>query len=168
MLYKLNYNSLKNITGFTTIELVVVIILIGIISATVIPKMQSTGGYEEIIYQDETVTKLRSIQLRAMQDTSGSQCGSVSINSILITSNKLGIPDDGCTSFVDNNLNSTTIVKIIEDGVSFQYAGGSTLFSFDHLGRPVDCASPCQISIIGEEQTLIVAINGQGYIYAVN
>ncbi|MBA6348454.1 MULTISPECIES: hypothetical protein [unclassified Colwellia] len=163
MLYKLNYNNFKNITGFTTIELVVVIILIGIISATVIPKMQSTGGYEEIIYQDETVTKLRSIQLRAMQDTSVSGC-----HDVLVTSDKLGIPDVSCTTFVDNNVNSTTIVKIIEDGVSFQYAGGSTLFSFDHLGRPVDCVSPCQISIVGKEQTLIVAINDQGYIYAVN
>jgi len=149
--------------GFTTIELIVVIILIGILAATIIPKMQSTGGYEEIVYQDETVTKLRSIQLRAMQDTSGNQC-----QSVLITSDKLGLPDNNCTSFVNNNINSTTIVKIIDHDVNFQYAGGSTLFSFDHLGRPVNCSSPCQISIVGQEQTLIVAINDQGYIYATN
>jgi len=149
--------------GFTTIELIVVIILIGILAATIIPKMQSTGGYEEIVYQDETVTKLRSIQLRAMQDTSSNQC-----QSVLITSDKLGLPDNNCTSFVNNNINSTTIVKIIDHDVNFQYAGGSTLFSFDHLGRPVNCSSPCQISIVGQEQTLIVAINDQGYIYATN
>jgi MSHA pilin protein MshC len=150
--------------GFTTIELIVVIILIGILAATIIPKMQSTGGYEEIVYQDETVTKLRTIQLRAMQNTSGSQC-----QSVLITSDKLGIPDNNCTSFVNNNnISSTTIVKIIDHDVNFQYAGGSTLFSFDHLGRPVNCFSPCQISIVGQEQTLIVAINDQGYIYAAN
>jgi MSHA pilin protein MshC len=154
--------------GFTTIELVVVIILIGILAATVIPKMQSTGGYEEIIYQDETVTKLRSIQLRAMQNTSGSLCDSYSINSVLVTNDKLGIPDDSCTSFADNDLNSTTIVKIIEQDVEFEYAGGDTLFSFDRLGRPVDCFDPCEISIVGKEQTLIVAINDQGYIYAKN
>lgn len=149
--------------GFTTIELVVVIIIIGILAATIIPKMQSSGGYEEIIYQDETVTKLRSIQLRAMQNTSGSQC-----NSVLVTTDKLGIPDDNCTTFVDNNLISTTIVKIIDHDVEFEYAGGTTLFSFDHLGRPVDCESPCEISIVGKEQTLIVAINDQGYIHAKN
>jgi len=158
-----NLETLQKQKGFTTIELVVVIILIGILAATVIPKMQSTGGYEEIIYQDETVTKLRSIQLRAMQNTSGSQC-----HDVLVTSDKLGIPDDSCTTFVDNNLNSTTIVKIIDHEVEFEYAGGSTLFSFDHLGRPVDCSSPCEISIVGIEQTLIVAINDQGYIYAAN
>jgi len=163
MVYKLNNNNFKNITGFTTIELIVVIIIIGILSVTIIPKMQSKGGYEEITYQDETVTKLRSIQLRTMQDTSGSQC-----HSVLITSDKLGIPDNSCTSFVNNNVSSTTIVKIIDDDVNFQYAGGSTLLSFDYLGRPVNCASPCQISIVGQEQTLIVAINDQGYIYAVN
>jgi len=160
--------KISSIKGFTTIELVVVIILIGIIAATVIPKMQSSGGYEEIIYQDETVTKLRSIQLRAMQNTSGSLCDSYPINSVLVTDDKLGIPDDDCTTFAENNLNSTTIVKIIDHDVEFEYAGGDTLFYFDHLGRPVDCSSPCEISIVGKEQTLIVAINDQGYIYAAN
>jgi MSHA pilin protein MshC len=160
----LNINKfINNQKGFTTIELIVVLIIIGILAATLIPKMQSSSGYQEIAYQDESVTKLRSIQLRAMQDTSGSQCLNV-----LVTGSKLGVPDNSCTSFVENNINSTTIVKIIDDNVSFSYAGGSTLFSFDHLGRPVNCASPCQISIIGQEQTLIVAINEQGYIYAAN
>jgi MSHA pilin protein MshC len=163
-----NHFALSSQEGFTTIELIVVIIIIGILAITIIPKMQSTGGYEEITYQDETVTKLRGIQLRAMQNTSGSQCNSVSINSVLITNSKLGIPDDGCTSFLNNDLNSTTIVKIIDHDVYFQYAGGSTPFSFDDLGRPVNCSSPCQISIVGQEQTLIVAINDQGYIYAAN
>jgi MSHA pilin protein MshC len=149
--------------GFTTIELIVVIIIIGILATTLIPKIQSSGGYQEITYQDESVTKLRSIQLRAMQDTSGSQCLNV-----LVTASKLGVPDNSCTSFVDNNINSTTIVKIIDDSVSFLYSGGTTSFSFDHLGRPVNCASPCQISIVGQEQTLIVAINAEGYIYAAN
>ena len=161
-------STVSNQDGFTTIELVVVIIIVGILAATIIPKMQSTGGYEEIIYQDETVAKLRSIQLRAMQNTSGSLCDSYSINSVLVTDDKLGIPDDGCTSFADNTLNSTTIVKIIDHEVKFKYAGGSTLFSFDLLGRPDNCVSPCEISIVGKEQTLIVAINDQGYIYAKN
>jgi MSHA pilin protein MshC len=125
--------------------------------------MQSSGGYEVIIYQDETVNKLRSIQLRAIQNTSGSEC-----HDVLVTGDKLGIPDDSCTTFVDNDSNSTTIVKIIDQEVEFEYAGGSTAFTFDHLGRPVDCSSPCEISIVGKEQTLIVAINDQGYIYAAN
>lgn len=149
--------------AFTTIELIVVIIILGILAATVIPKLQSTSGYEEITYQNEVVSKLRGIQLRAMQNTSGNQC-----QKVLVTLDKLGIPDNNCTSFSSDEELSNTIVKITSNAVYFQYAGGSTPFSFDDLGRPVACNSPCQIEVVGEEQTLIVAINDQGYIYAAN
>jgi MSHA pilin protein MshC len=165
MLNKVCLKSVKKINairGFTIIELVVVIILIGILAATVIPKMQSTGGYEEIIYQDETVTKLRSIQLRAMQDTSVSQCLLV-----YVTKEKLGIPDDSCTlpnlSFTSSSLQSNVIVKITEPEVSFDDQDGGYSFSFDQMGRPDEART---IILNGSEQTLTISINAEGYISA--
>jgi len=147
-------------TGFTLIELVIVIIMIGILATTVIPKMFTSSGYEEVGYQAETVAKLRAIQLRAMQDTSSTQCLLV-----YVTEKKLGIPDDNCgtPSFSSSNEQNNSIVKINEAQVSFDDQSGGYSFLFDQMGRPDQART---ISIIGSEQTLTITIEAEGYIHA--
>jgi len=151
---------IKKQVGFTLLELIVVIIMIGILATNIIPKMFDSNGFEEIGYQAETVSKLRAIQLRAMQDTSGTQCLLV-----YITEKKLGIPDDNCTppSFISNNDQSNTVVKITEQHLSFDDKSGGYSFSFDQMGRPDQSRI---ISIVGGEQTLSITIEAEGYIHA--
>jgi len=152
--------KLINNKGFTLVELIVVIIMIGILASTIIPKIFDSSGYEEIGYQAETVAKLRAIQLRAMQDTSSTQCLLV-----YVTEKKLGIPDGTCTppSFSSNVEQNTTIVKISEQQVSFDDQGSGYSFSFDQMGRPDQART---IVINGSEQTLTISINAEGYINA--
>jgi len=155
------HNFVKEQSGFTLIELVVVIIMIGILATTVIPKMFSSSGFEEIGYQAETIAKLRAIQLRAMQDTSANQCLLV-----YVTDKKLGIPDGNCNtpSFSSSILQSNTIVKISDqEEVIFDVSAGEYSFSFDQMGKP-DIART--IIIIGNEQNLTISINTEGYISA--
>jgi len=153
-------NELRSSMGFTIIELVVVIIIVGILAVTVIPKMFSSSGYEEIGYQAETVAKLRAIQLRSMQDTSATQCLLV-----YVTEKTLGIPDGDCStpSFSSNSEQSSTIVKISEQQISFDDQGGGYSFSFDQMGRPDQARN---ITINGSEQSLTININVEGYISA--
>lgn len=152
--------KLSSYSGFTLIELVVVMIMIGILAVTVIPKMFTSSGYEEIGYQVETVAKLRAIQLRAMQDTSATQCLLV-----YVTEKKLGIPDDNCSppSFTSSLDQNNTIVKISEQSLSFDDQSGGYSFSFDQMGRPDQART---INIEGGEQTLTITINVEGYISA--
>jgi MSHA pilin protein MshC len=153
-------NKLSSNKGFTLIELIVVIIMIGILAATIIPKMFDASGYEEIGYQAEAVAKLRAIQLRAMQDTSTTQCLLV-----YVTEKKLGIPDGTCTppSFSSKVEQNNTIVKISEQQVSFDDQGSGYSFSFDQMGRPDQART---IVINGGEQSLTISINAEGYINA--
>jgi MSHA pilin protein MshC len=149
-------------TGFTLIELILVIIMVGILSVSVIPKMFTSSGYEEIGYQAETIAKLRAIQLRSMQDTSATQCLLV-----YVTEKKLGIPDDSCSlsspSFSSSDIQNNTIVKISEQQVSFDDQGGGYSFSFDKMGRPDQART---IIIEGSEKSLVININAEGYINA--
>jgi len=141
-----------------------VIIMIGILSVTVIPKMFTSSGFEEIGYQAELVTKLRAIQLRAMQDTSKIGC-----QLVYVTEKRAGIPDGSCAianpSFSTSALQNNSIVKISESSVSFDVSSGNYSFEFDLMGRPKPNVKQT-LSLIGAEQTLTVTIEVEGYIHA--
>lgn len=152
------------IIGFTTIELVVTLIILGILSATIIPKFFTSNGFEEFTYRNEVITKLRSIQLRAMQQTNSSECHIVLVNQF-----KLGIPDD-CDitpSFSNSWVAGTTGVLIdSKNGAKFNVNGGNYFFTFDYMGRAEGCNDPCLIIIDGGETPLTVKIESEGYIHA--
>ncbi|MCG6199694.1 type II secretion system protein [Psychromonas antarctica] len=52
--------------GFTFIELVIVIIVLGILSVTVIPKLTSKSGFEDYTVRDQLIARLRLVQLQGM------------------------------------------------------------------------------------------------------
>jgi MSHA pilin protein MshC len=151
--------------GFTMIELIVVIIMIAIMAVTVIPKFFTSTGFQEYTYQAEVITKLRSIQLRAMQQTnSNNQC-----HTVLVTKSALGIPEP-CDSTlpdgwqgenIETDESGTTNVEIDPNHkVAFSPIGFS--FTFDGMGRP--SCSPCLITVIGDS-TLKITIESEGYIH---
>ena len=153
--------------GFTLIELTLIIIMLGILAVVVIPKQLTSSGFEEYTYQDEMVSKLRAIQLRAMQQTANSVC-----QTIKLTSSSLGLlattPNAStCESGFAGD--TTTVIIDSAHNVSFSNDEILTNFSFSPLGRPIGCitTSPCEIvfSLVGEN-TLQVKVNSEGYVYA--
>lgn len=153
--------KLKKAPGFTLIELIIVIIILGILSATLAPKFFSSKGFSEFAYRTDVMAKLRLIQTKAMQQTNSTYC-----HRVLITSTKLGAPDD-----CDDSPNFTGAWQASATGLVVDAGDNITLssnitgnsFTFDNLGRP-SCA-PCTITIIGE-QSVSVQIEAEGYIHA--
>ncbi|MFT5635938.1 MAG: MSHA pilin protein MshC [Cognaticolwellia sp.] len=148
--------------GFTLIELIVVIIIIGIISVTVAPKFFSSQGFSEYAYRSDVIAKLRLIQTKAMQQTNSSFC-----HTVLVTATKLGEPDN-CTitpSFSPTWQDSATKLQVdSNDNITLSTNFTDNSFSFDSMGRP-SCTAPCIITISGE-QSISVQIEAEGYIHA--
>ncbi|TWX72711.1 prepilin-type N-terminal cleavage/methylation domain-containing protein [Colwellia sp. C1TZA3] len=151
--------------GFTLIELIIVIIILGILSVTVAPKFFTAKGFSEYGYRSDVIAKLRLIQTKAMQQTQSSYC-----HRVLVTATKLGTPDDDeCAvspNFGEPWVDSVTRVKVNnQDNITFSTSNMTDdYFSFDSMGRP-SCAAPCIITINGE-QSLSVQIEAEGYIHA--
>ncbi|GAW94420.1 MULTISPECIES: prepilin-type N-terminal cleavage/methylation domain-containing protein [Colwellia] len=157
--------------GFTLIELIVVIILISIMAVTVLPKFFTSNGFEEFTYRDELITKLRAIQLRAMQQTTDDICKNIQVE--IAPSAIIGLqatdPDTNlCTTGYAGD--TTTVTVDAKHSVSFTLSEGLTSFSFSSLGKPIGCTpvNSCgmTITITGENSPKIL-INSEGYIYAI-
>ena len=167
--------------GFTLIELIITIILIGILATTVAPKFFSSEGYQAYTYRADIINKLRAIQLRAMQQTSGTHC-----HQVLIKTKQIGLPDKNCTvdpetsDFSSNWKTGTTGVKV-EGGHDVTFSGDQSRIIFNSLGQPIiftalgQAKRGCQINATGSTgclitingaEALIIKIEYEGYIHA--
>ena len=192
---KLGVKSPRLSRGFTLIELIIVIIILGILSATVLPKFFGSNGFSEYAYRSDAIAKLRLIQTKAMQQTTirattdpKALCSRI----VLVTADKLGAPDDCDISanFAITSLSFSTAAAAnseekrrattvsIDDNdkstVSFSTNATNSNFVFDSMGRPFTLneanfptisCSPCTITITGDE-AVVIQIEQEGYIHA--
>jgi len=160
-------SDIASCRGFTLIELVVTILILGIITATVAPKFFDAKGSEEIAIQNQVVSVLRTIQLRRMQQTDQRDCFDIRVTSKKLTllATDSGNPPD-CD--ISSDAGHPTTVEIEDNSpVTFQVGLGGYTFTFDNMGRPSSgCGAPCEIVILGQS-TRKVQINTQGFIESV-
>jgi len=52
--------------GFTLVELVIVIIVLGVLSAVAIPRFVSRSSFEDYTVRDQLIARLRLVQLQGM------------------------------------------------------------------------------------------------------
>jgi MSHA pilin protein MshC len=136
--------------GFTLVELVMVIVLLGVLSVYAVPRMINTGDFFARGFHDQSMAYLRYAQKTAIAQRR-TVCVTLSANAISLriagaagsntcADNLMG--PDGSLDPIDN-----TPKLMARDGVSmFQVgAGGASVpplsFNFDALGQPVDNSS---------------------------
>ncbi|SQD79682.1 type II secretion system protein [Moritella yayanosii] len=166
-------------SGFTLIELVIVIILLGILAATAIPKFIGNNGFETQTYRDQLLQLLKTVQQQAMScdDDCRKNNGEprtanpYACNRVVIITERFGIPTN-CgtrlpTNFPANQL-GMSVTEANSANVNFSVSGtaniSTTTLEFDSWGIVKNCTLGCDISIIGD-QTLTIRIESQGYIH---
>ncbi|MBC5849377.1 pilus assembly FimT family protein [Vibrio metschnikovii] len=156
--------SPRRTLGFTLVELIVVILLLGILSAYAASRYSGTSSVAALTTQQEILASLRLTQNRAMQRTGF-------CNRWLATANQAGqispqAVAGSCSSIfaaVDNDISRVEALS----GVTLSLSTPNGYLDFDSLGRAAQCtALPCTITISSAHDQRQVCINTEGYIYA--
>ncbi|MFA0348417.1 prepilin-type N-terminal cleavage/methylation domain-containing protein [Vibrio sp. 10N.222.55.C6] len=156
--------------GFTLVELIVVIILIGIVSLFASSRYVSSSSFSTYLVQSEVLASLRLVQNRAMNragycnrwllNPSQTQAIQVSPSSTEDICSEAFPSDVTDSSFVDGTQNKVAFKLQTDTNVSY--------LDFDRLGRSQQClVSNCQLEISStvNDDSISVCINTEGYIY---
>ncbi|MFS1907329.1 Tfp pilus assembly protein FimT/FimU [Vibrio lentus] len=154
--------------GFTLVELIVVILLLAIISATAISRFGGRQVYELYALQEQVSSVVRQVQLNRMQSNIDmSMSGAESLR--LVAANNCIGSQSAC-----DNTSETRSDVIASDDYSFSSVPTSSYSSpieFNLLGNPEYTASSgVQITISSNNSPdrAWVCINSQGFVYPSN
>jgi len=158
-------SSKQRLRGFTLIELIITLVILGILSVTAVPKFLGSSTEDAYSYRDRALNALRTVQLRAMQNTAIASC-----HTLYITSTLIAPPTpDTCIGGADANNTDHLVVQIDtqRSDITFSALDSNanifTQISFDPLGKSNQtCTTQCRIDV----GLAGVCISGEGLIYA--
>ncbi len=152
----------KSTSGFSLVELVTVILLLGILSTVILPRFSSRDGFAEYAIRDQLISSFRFTQQRAMYDHSGA-CYRFFINSDGFGSQRdgsyFGIVGDNGEIKLDGDYQGISITGA--SVVYFDGVGNAYTDSCD-AATATAVANPLSLSIDG----LAVQIYPTGFIRA--
>jgi len=157
----------KRIKAFTLVELIVVVLLIGILSAYAASRYVGTGSFSTITTQSELLASLRLVQNRAMQRSG--YCN----RWLLSATEAKQVSPSRLAGACDNSkfdANDASVVSAADSEVSLSLSSdaGNSYLDFDALGRAAQCQSAiCTVTLSNTQngETRQICINTQGYIY---
>jgi MSHA pilin protein MshC len=169
--------------GFTLLELIIVIVILGTLAVYALPRFTGTATYAEYGFQNRLISVLRNMQIRAMQDSRPNFCHRINF----VTSSSqvaFGAPSGNfangnqaatCGTSVDFSTPAylrSSANEIAGSDVTMSALDGSSDISFiqfDSFGIPQteasNCLNGCQIDFIGATEAS-VCIQSQGYVSA--
>lgn len=169
--------------GFSLIELITVLILIGILSVVAIARFSGSDGFSEYTYQNRLISTLRNMQTRAMHDNRPGFCFQINLVSGELTpafgppslNYALGNEANTCAAGIDVSVEflATNATEIAAEKLTLTAtdsgASGLTFIGFDGLGRPLSnlasCATGCQVTFSGTGSAS-VCVSSEGYVHA--
>lgn len=169
--------------GFTLLELIVVMIILGILAVYAIPRFVGAGGYSEYTYQNRLISVLRNMQIRAMQDSRTGFCHRINFVNTSTqvafgpasTNYSSGNETATCATSIDFSSPDylrTSASELKDANVSMSVVDGTTAIStidFNSYGSPSttvsNCSAGCTVTFTGDSPAQ-VCIKSEGFIHA--
>ncbi|TRX52803.1 type II secretion system protein [Thalassomonas sp. M1454] len=148
-------------SGFTLIELVVVILIISILAITATPKLLGVSHFDSFAYRDQMVSSLRLMQQQAMQQTDSNACHRVVIQNKAYGRSIDCVSTIFATNWQDDNVGFAVPAS---SSVTINSLSTSTI-TFDSWGRAFECSNQCVIEF-NNVDTARLCIESEGYVHA--
>ncbi len=163
--------------GFTLVELIIVLVVVGILAVGASPLFIGSGGTESLVLRERALSVLRNVQLNAMQNTQADCYAAV------LQDNALGLATTpvcgaGSSTLAATEDSANRMVGFAGKTLTVTDSNGAPVslpaeIEFGPLGRPDDTSGlicignqACRLTFTeanGANQS--VCINREGYIY---
>lgn len=141
--------------GFTLVELIVVIILVGIVSAYAASRYIGVGSFSAYAAQEQVISIIRQVQVNRMQSNLGDSSANDSF--ILSIQNACLGSVEGCNQADDSRSDSIRFNNVTFSPI--------TQVTFDLLGNPEGAmSSGVSITISAPSSQTQVCVNEQGFV----
>lgn len=157
--------------GFTLIELVLVILLLGILAAFAVPKWLGKGGVETQTLRDELLTRLRLVQTINMHEPAD-RCTQLVVEAsrfahITLAATGAGCPAPGLMAGWSDNQRTRGRLVTPSAGMAVSLNNArSFVLRFDQLGRPLgSCATGCTLRVSDGQEMGGIKIESEGFIH---
>ena len=156
--------------GFTLVELITVMVIVGIVSAIALPRMFDRGLFDSRGYYDQVISSLRYAQKTAISQRR-MVCVTFPPASGMVLTTTANFADVNCDTFPRDLQNPsgtypagrTTYTVDAPNGVTLT---GAVAINFDALGRATFAgASPLSISVSGFAASNVCIAAETGYVY---
>ncbi len=144
-------------TGFTTVELVVTLVIVGILAAIALPRFQDNSAFIQRGFSDEVRAALRYAQKMAIAKRR-EVCVNFSAAQLTLTFNPSTTAGAPCSSVINLPGESEPYVAIVPAGIVLN---ASSSFRFNGLGQP----TPAPVTVALTGRALPLTVNAQtGYV----
>lgn len=145
-------------SGFTLVELIIVIILVAIVSVYAISRYVGQDSFAAFVAQEQVISVIRQVQVNRMQSNVEVVSGNTNFT-LAIQSDCIG-SQNACASRSETRSDWVSM-----DGLTFSTSPTLNLVDFDLLGNPTGLTgSSIDITIQSISEQCIVTINAQGYV----